>query len=763
MKTNKTLTGILLSATILGGVPALAQSTDENSGPPQDAEARLKTVTVTSQKREENLQDVPISITAFQEDVIEAPGASDITSINGLVPNVVLQPQGLVPNVPSFSIRGITQSDPDPNSDPKISTFIDGVYVGFAASTMLDLFDIDRVEILKGPQGTLFGKNNLGGTVNVVTSRPKDEAGGSLRLTLGENGLRQARAKVDTGRFANDMLAAKLAVNLKEYDGYATNVITGSDLNTADVTAWRAALRFNPTDWIQSDLTIDDFDDTTIGPAMYIAPSATYNTAAQNGFNALPAAARSGNVRNVAVNFDPFVTTKTSGITWQTDFDIGEGMLTAVLGTRDLEYFNLGDFDGLTTPEPSFNVARDFKGDSRSAELRYVSPTGGFVDYVIGAFISNDEFSQENNVVSSAAVRSQSFVAQDAKSLAAFAQANLHFGEQWTLTLGGRYTEDEKDYSLRVLATVNGVTSTSFNGELDASWSNFNPRVALSYAPNDAMNLYAYYASGYKGGGFNSRGTIAENVGPYDEETVTTYEAGMKGNLLGGNFRYEVAVFQNQYEDLQSTTSRMGAQRVEAVITNIGEVETKGLEVALKWAATDNLTAGLNFGYLDAGYTDFCADVDGAFSASNAAIPRQCGPATVVTRNGVPVVPTNYNIPTDNTNIPLPGAPEYSGSFILDYSRTIGLGELGAHFDMRYTDDYMVGGRTLEPAFVRDAVTVMNASLSLAPSDAWLFNVYVNNLTDEELLVGINRNGTLPIMQFYGAPREAGFEVTYKF
>ncbi len=736
------------------GLTAHSQEATEES---VDNEARLKTITVVAQKREENLQDVPISIAAFNQEIVEAPGASDITSLNGLIPNVVLQPQALIANVPAIAIRGMSHSDPDPLSDPKTSTFIDGVYVGFAAGTMMDMFDIERVEVLKGPQGTLFGRNNLAGTVNIISSRPQDEFGGAIRITAGDNGLRQGRFKIDTGRFMNDLLAAKLAVNVKEYDGYVRNIITGTNLNTADVVAFRGALRFNPNDRIQSDLTFDNLRDKTMGPGHFLVNNGSA------GYNAVPAIAR-GDVRLTALNFDPWTTTTSEGLAWQTDIEIGEGTLTAVLGQRDLTYGTLGDFDGIITPEPGFKVTRDFAGESQSAEIRYASPGGGKFDYVVGAFLSEDKFDQINNVLTSATVRTQSFLDQDSQSQALFAQGNLHFADFWTLTLGGRYTEDEKDYRLRVLATTGATTVTSFDGRLNSSWSNFNPRVALVFKPNDNLNLYAYYATGYKAGGFNARGTVAENVGPYDEELVTTYEAGVKGNLFGGNVRYEAAIFQNEFEDLQFSTTRIGAQRPEAVTTHVAGAETRGFELNLQWAPTENLTAGLNFGYLDAAYTDFCADTDGVFSTTTSAVPRQCGPAREILLNGAPTTPRSYEIPIDTTNLPMPNAPPYSGSVMLDYERGLGTGTIGGHVDLRYTDEYMVGGRTIEPGFFRGSVILMNGNITLSANENWEFKVFGQNLTDEVVLIGQNRGtAATPIMQFYGAPREFGVEATFKW
>ena len=171
-------------------------------------------IVVTAQRRSESVQNVPIAISAFNAEMVEASGSTNITSLNGLAPNVVLQTQGLVANVPMISIRGMSTADPDPNADPKVSTIIDGVYIPFVSSTMLDLFDVERIEVLKGPQGVLFGKNNLAGTINVITARPTDDFGGEARVSLGSYGLKQFRGKLNSGRFADGALAAKISVKI---------------------------------------------------------------------------------------------------------------------------------------------------------------------------------------------------------------------------------------------------------------------------------------------------------------------------------------------------------------------------------------------------------------------------------------------------------------------------------------------------------------------------------------------------------------------
>ncbi|MBZ6379592.1 MULTISPECIES: TonB-dependent receptor [Pacificimonas] len=382
------LVAVFLAGTA-AAAPALAQSAAVEPAPPvavaPDTDGRaIDVIVVTAQRRAESLQDVPVSVAAFTGDIVEAAGAVNLTDLNGLSPNVVFQPEGLVPNIPMIAIRGMSSSDPDPNADPKVSTIIDGVYVPYAAGTMLDLFDIERIEVLKGPQGVLFGKNNLAGTINVVTSRPTVDPGAEIRGTIGSFGLRQLRAKVNSGEFLNGLFAAKASLNLRRYDGYSDNVVTGNELNTNDVDAYRVALRFSPAPVFESTITLDGLDDETFGPAPHVVDNGDPR------YDLLPAEARN-DIRKSAILFDPYSRTDTFGVAWESDLEVGDGTVTLVLGYRDLDYETLGDFDGLTEPDPGFEVNRAFEGESKSAELRYTSPVGGLIDFVAGLYWAEDD------------------------------------------------------------------------------------------------------------------------------------------------------------------------------------------------------------------------------------------------------------------------------------------------------------------------------------------------------------------------------------
>jgi iron complex outermembrane receptor protein len=707
----------------------------------------LEEVIVTAQKREQNIQEIPLSVAAFTGAMVEQAGGTNITTINGIAPNIILQTEGLVPNVPMYSIRGMNHSDPDPNSDPKTSTIIDGVYVPFVAATMLDMFDIDRVEVLRGPQGTLFGKNNLAGTINVISSRPTGEFGGKVSVTAGENGLQHYKFKINTPSFGNDMLAAKLAGAYREYDGYVKNVTTGNDLNGQEVKSWRGAVKFSPAETFDSTLIVDYTDDETDGPGGHSLDPAIPEIA--------------GDKYKAALNFDPYTDTKTTGYALDMNWDVGGGTLTAVLGYRDLEYFNRGDFDGTPyegrPPRQALDVGRDFDGDTQSAELRFASSWNDWMDYVLGLYYQEDDWKQINDVkVFTTPVRVATYGKneQEGKSYAAFAQGDIHLTEALTLTLGGRFTKDEKKYSLSSDSLANGVVTGSFVAKKDDDWDNFSPRAALQYDLGEDTMLYASVSEGYKGGGYNSRATLPELVGPYDEETVTAYEIGFKSDLMGGRLRLNAAAFFNKYEDLQAGVQRPGALRAESITTNVAEVEIKGLEVEMTVLPIDNLRIGVNLGLLDSEYTDFCDDTDGA----SAYFPSNCGGFEQEFRPG------QWLIAEDQTHLDLANAPDTSASLLLDYDLPVAFGTIGLHGDLRYTDKYNTWGRSNDPGFYRDSVTLFNAHVSFTDcNERYKITVYGKNLTDEEVMSGAVATGANPITQFYQPPREAGIEGIYFF
>jgi iron complex outermembrane receptor protein len=752
------------AAVALASVPAHAQSADPTAAPAADSTEAADNaaaaapgygeIVVTAQRRAESVQNVPISIAAFNAEMVEASGSTNITALNGLAPNVVLQTEGLVANVPMIAIRGMSSADPDPNADPKVSTIIDGVYIPFVASTMLDLFDIERVEVLKGPQGVLFGKNNLAGTINVITARPTDDFGVEGRVTVGSFGLKQFRGKINTGRFAGGALAAKLAVNFRDYDGYSTNVVTGNRLNGDNVKSVRGALNFDQGGAFNSTLVLDWLKQKTIGPAPHVIDNGDPN------YDLLPDIVKT-DIRKSAVPFDPFSTTETYGGSWTSNLDVGYGTITSVIGYRNLGYVTRGDFDGLITPAPQLDVTRDFQGHSTSGELRYVSPSGEPVDFVVGLYYQADKWRQFNTVLATPTTTTLAQLHQSTQSYAIFALVNAHPVDGLTLSLGGRYSHDRKEYDIATQVLLNNKQISSFASSLEASWAELTPRFTAEYRFSPAVMVYANYSQGYKAGGYNSRGTIPENVGPYDPERVTAYEVGLKSDLFDRLLRFNVAGFINKYTDLQSSVTKMGAVRPENITTNIAAAKIYGVEVEALLRPARNFTIGANFAYLHARYTDFCADTNGVFT-NGAPEPGQCGPAQPILINGVPN--GTFAVPTDSTYLELANAPKWSGSVTADYGIPVAIGRIKLHGDARYSARFNTWGRSNDPGYYRDEVVLLNASIGLAAdNDRWSVTLYGKNLTDQDVISGAISTGATPIQQYYQPPREFGIDLGFKF
>ncbi|WP_176473392.1 TonB-dependent receptor [Sphingopyxis sp. GW247-27LB] len=753
---------LLLSTAMaaLAATPVHAQSTDAAAASDDSAatapadDSYGGDIVVTAQRRSESVQDVPIAISAFNSEMVEASGSTNITSLNGLAPNVVLQTQGLVANVPMISIRGMSTADPDPNADPKVSTIIDGVYIPFVSSTMLDLFDVERIEVLKGPQGVLFGKNNLAGTINVITARPTDDFGGEVRLTAGSFGLKQFRGKINTGRFAGDALAAKVSVNFRDYDGYSRNVITGNRLNGANVKSVRGALNFDQGGAFDSTVVVDWLKQKTTGPAPHVLDNGDAN------WDLLPDEVKT-DVRKAAVPFDPYANTESYGGSWTSNLDVGYGTVTAVLGYRHLDYVTRGDFDGLITPAPQLDVTRDFSGNSKSAELRYVSPADEPVDFVVGAYYQADKWRQFNTVLANPTTTTLAQLHQDTESYALFALVNAHPTDSLTLSIGGRYSHDRKKYDIASQVLVNNVQRSSFQSSLEASWAEFTPRLTVEYKIGPSAMLYANYSQGYKAGGYNSRGTIPENVGPYDPERVNAFEIGAKTDLFDRLLRFNVAGFVNNYRDLQSSVTKMGSVRPENITTNVAAAKIYGFEVETLLRPSHNFTLGANIAYLHARYTDFCADTDGVFT-NGAPEPGQCGPAVPILLNGVPN--GTFAVPTDSTGLELANAPKWSGSVSADYVIPMSFGEIKLHSDARYSSRFNTWGRDNDPGYYRKEVVLLNASVAVAgEDDKWKVTLYGSNLTDQKVISGAISAGATPIQQFYQPPREFGVDVAFKF
>ncbi|MBX3706725.1 MAG: TonB-dependent receptor [Pseudomonadales bacterium] len=685
----------------------------------------LEEIVVTAQKRAQSIQDVPIAVTAFDGRMLEDNGAVNIGDLNGIAPNVMIQQQGLVPNTGMFSIRGISFSDPDPNADPKTGVALDGAFLARNNGVLLDMFDIERVEILRGPQGTLFGRNNLAGTINMVSARPTEEFSGKVKGTLGENGQRILRAAVNTGAMADGKVLAKLSASTRNYDGFTKNTFTGNKLDSLESHGARLTVQYQPT---------DRFDLTVIGDyaaERFNGPGTTNETIDAGGTG------RDGDPFKVYHDVDGFSDLDTWGVTIESNLQLDAGVVTLVANHRDLQYLTFGDFDGRvgTTPPPpiTFHIGRDAKQDQQSLELRFADEHSDLFDYVVGAYLFREEYQQFNlqsPTTSFANVRTLSRNGQVSESIALFGQTDINIRENLAFVLGGRLTRDDKDFELNT-TLQNG---TPIRLQSSESWDQATWKVGLNYFVRDGMMTYVSVATGYKGGGYNSRATVAQNIGPYDPEEVISYEAGLKADLLSQRLRVNAAVFTSDYEDIQGAVRRPGGNPTgtESITQSLGDAEVKGVELEMTALATERLTLTANLAFLDAEWTSFLADL------------------------------TNSGVITDNSFLDLANAPRWSAYGAIDYEQPVPGGLVGWHLDARYMDKHNTWGRDNAPVYYRKAATMLNGAIEFTPdSDRYRLSVYGRNLTDKEI-----KTGTAFVIHpvtFFEPPREFGIEAQWNF
>ena len=705
-----------------------------------DGQLMLEEIVVTAQKRSQSIQDVPVSVTAFGGEALEDNGAVNLEDLSGIAPNVQLTQMGIIPNVGSFTIRGINFTDPDPNADPKTGVSLDGVPLTRNNGVLMDMFDIESVEILRGPQGTLYGRNNMAGTIKLVSARPTQDTGGKVKATVGDYGQQILRAVLNTGSFADDRMRAKIALSRREFDGQHENLFTGTDLGAQDARGGRATVAYEGD---RFDLTViaDMVEEEFTGPAT------------SNVLNDPGGIGRDGDEYEVHHDVDGFSNFETSGITLQANRELDAGTLTLVAAHRNLEYETFGDFDGYagapdrprTLPPPfsffqAFHIRRVADHDQQTVELRFADSHSERFDYVIGFFHLQEEFTQSNfqNVgfpplpfffpLDDPDITPPLLsIGQESKSTSLFGQTDINITDRFALVLGARVNMDRKE--------VGVIRPNGFREGDDADWDEFTWKAGANYFVNDDLMFYAHAATGYKGGGYNSRATLPQNVGPYQPETLIAYEAGMKGDFAEGRIRVNAAAFTGSYENVQSAERRPGAGGFDVLTDNLGDVEISGVELESTFLVSPQLTVQANLAYLDAGWDKY-------FTAGR-----------------------------DFSFLDLKGAADWSGYLGADYAVPVGSNEIAFHIDLRYSDEYNVNGttnagnpvtRVQYDHFYTDSVTSVNAHVAFLGQDGrYRISLYGKNLGDDTYPVsGVHLAG--PVV-FYGMPRQVGIEFEVNF
>ena len=724
----------------------------------------LEEVIVTAQLREQNIQDVPIAITALSSQQLEAAGIFDGTTIALNVPGMAYAE--FAPGQVLISIRGITSADDGAGLDNSVALFLDGVYIGRQAGINFDMFDLERIEVLKGPQGTLFGRNAIAGAINVVTSKPADEFGAKVALTVGNEGILRYQGLV-TGPLS-ESLAGKLVFNHREHDGFVRNTLLNKDVQDEDYSSARGQLQLSldSSTWLLSADYMDDDRD-----AMGRAPIANGNFDYVGTAIALGA----GRPGTNASPINGFSKRETSGISLQGDIEFGKGILTTITGLRDVESnFNMesigapagGGYDldaGIFGVDVNDDIDEEI--DTFSQELRWTSESGGNFDYVAGLYYFTEDtdrveqFKLDRNTEATGQVmvgNEYTRTQNETTSYAAYGQANWHLNDRWTLTGGGRFTKDKRDYiatavncglseaekaaagfpnfepcgsvgsSLRIIAEV-------FELPASDSWTDFSPMLSAQFRASDNLMYFGTISTGYKSGGFaGSQGVAVAATNPVNPEDVTNYELGFKGDFAGNSLRINASVFYMDYKDLQVV--RFGPVPGSAFgtfqTTNVGSADIFGLEVDYYWRATENFSISGYYAYLD-------TEIDGL---------------TLNTATG----------PQDFSGLPLRQSPKHSYSVVLDYNMPTASGEIDFRAQYAFVDDQFNDYPTLTETIIEEA-KLLDASIGWTSSQGrYQVLLWGKNLTDERYISHSYRIGPGSI-GVWSDPRTYGITATLVF
>jgi iron complex outermembrane recepter protein len=584
-----------------------AQTSGTATSSPQVESEGLSDIVVTAQKRgvAERAQSVPVAITALNAAALQEKNVTSLSSLTASIPNVSLDGSGTFNGQANFEIRGFGISSSIPSVEPSVGVFIDGVYQGQTLGIITDLFDIDSIEVLRGPQGTLFGRNTTGGAVSINTRRPGDTFALAGKLSLESGPLVTAAASVE-GPLGTPDLRGKITVYSSHDAGYYHNRVTDSKYGASTTLFVRPTLTWDITDRLNTTLIGE------IGHIYGDGPPGV-NSQVLDKFN-------------VDLDNEGNTDIKYRRLTSETNLkvDFGDGTITNVFGYSRVRALPSSDVDGL--PQPFFSIDTYLRQHQISEELRYAG-TFGRLKVTVGAFY----YAQKYFYLESRRLNAGppiGFGGQiDQKSAAGFGQLQFDLTERFSLIAGGRYSWERKSAEV---ATYNAaaprcsyatLTCQTFNfpgppfaDDGTNSWSRFSPKAGFQYRFNRNAQLYFTYSEGVRSGGYNIRSTVGGvSPGPYDQEIQNSYELGFKSDLFNHKVRLNGAAFYNRIKGLQRDITVADPVVGSAQITaNAGTAEIYGGEGELTWLVVPGLTVGTHFGYLKGKYQTLTADLNGS-------------------------------------------------------------------------------------------------------------------------------------------------------
>ena len=716
----------------------------DTAGAPGDQPASqattLDAVTVTARKREETLQDVPVAVTAFTPETLDKLNIEDLSDLDSQVPNLTIYAaRGSTSTITAY-IRGVGQADPLWGVDPGVGIYLDDVYIARPQGALLDVFDVGRIEVLRGPQGTLYGKNTIGGAIKYISRGLPKEMEGFASITVGNYNQLDAKAALGGPIGGADSgLRGRVSVASMNRDGFGENTFTGQDVSDKEINAARFQLGAYAGDDFDVQFAVDWMDDQSgVRGAKMLArnPLAPAYPPTDDRYDI-----RSG-MKNIN---DTEMKGASATVNWRASEDWA---FKYVIAKRESDTETNIDFD--TTPLTLVDV-RAFYNDSQvSQELQANFDGGGRARGVMGLFWFNGDAGGQvlnhfyNPLLATSLTNplfgdTQGYV--NTKSIAVYADWTFDLTDRLKLDVGARYTDEDKHAVAlnRFYTDLSYSTSwgTAANFDKTVNFKNVSPKVSLDYQITPDIMVYGLASRGFKSGGYNIRAnttSVPRSGEPFDDEKVDSYEIGSKMSFLDQRMFLNLAYFYNKYEDIQlsvftSYTLPNGSQSFFGDFTNAGKGTVQGLEVEYQFLPTQNWLISGNLAWLDAQYDEFITA-------------------------GVNVADAQ-----EFTN-----APEFSGALNVEYRTDLANGgNLSARVGYSYQSEVWPT-TDLSPAIRQDGYGLVNAGVIWQANEAWTFSLQGTNLADEEYrTTGYNIAAYGVLTGFYGPPRQYTLTARYNF
>ena len=711
--------------------PAQAQQNDVDT-----TSVAVEEVVVTARKREESLQEVPVTVSAVGEDEIEASGARTMSDLSRVVPNVNFVQSTNFTRMLQPIIRGGGQGDVELSSEPATAIYIDGVYQARTDLTNTNVNDVQQVEVLKGPQGTLFGRNTTAGAVIITTKRPTPEFGGEVSVSVGNYGRFDVHSNINIPLLPEKAFL-NLTANRERFDGYFKHATTGENLGWTDpYQSFRAKLLLLMSDSVEALLSYDYFDGRT-------QPQPGINS---TGFLPLGGAYMVTDPFRPNLNFDLENTFTGGGVSGQVDWDLGFATLTSITAYRESQDTWQNDAD--VSPLTVYHLRRTGEQQYVTQELRIANEGDERLSYTAGIFLFSSDYmaTSRNDVNFGAALPSGGTVTnefqraeQHSTSQAVFGEASYRITPALRVFGGLRWSFDQKEFR-RSQRRVNssgvvlvGNANTWATPPLEASWEAPSYRIGLDWKPNEDTLVYTSYSRGYKGGGFVGRANTFDAASvPYDPEYTDAYELGVKSDLMDRRLRVNLAAFYAVDTDLQTfVVFAAPGGGTNSLIINVGELVRKGVEAEVDFRITENLRIAANGGWTDASYTDFFG----------------------------PVLSTT---PGDYSHLQPRFYAEKTGNVALLYEHPTSWGEAFFGANVYYNSGFF-GDVANTPSGRVDPYTVGSVNFGVRTDDGWELRANINNVTDETYWTTHTVIGGFWTQSWTAPPRDMRLTLTRRF